>query len=183
MQHHPWHPTFHHHPQLNSYIYHPYLHSKSHLEHTLQCNINPPTNGCHHLLDLIVTMPPMVTVALTQHRLGKDMDVITEPTTTRMEDVVEPPALECDLLINFTPTPFKRFNNWYYCFSCEYDNDHEGDYCPWNICKPNHNSSVTKTNAHLFLCASLHEAHKTVLPGKLGHPIQHTWLIRAAGHK
>ncbi len=51
------------------------------------------------------------------------------------------------------------------------------------MCKSNHNPSITRANAHLFPCASLHGAHKTILPGQPGLPIQHTWLLREAGHK
>lgn len=74
----------------------------------------------------------------------------------------------------YTPNPVKRHNNWYYCFSCGYDTDHEGHNCPWDMRKPNHNPSVTRVNAHLFPGASLKGAHKTILPGQPGHPIQHT---------
>ncbi len=45
---------------------------------------------------------------------------------------------------NYTPTPFKQFNNWYYCCSSKNDTDHEGYNWPWNKTKTNYDPYVTR---------------------------------------
>ncbi len=83
---------------------------------------------------------------------------------------------------NYTSTQFNLFNNWFYCFSYEYDIYHDRYKCPWDLCISNHNPFINRANAHLFPGGSICGVCKTILPGQPGHPIQYTWLLGMPGH-
>lgn len=77
------------------------------------------------------------------------------------------------------PNQFNWFNNWNWSFCHEYNMDHKGHSCDWDMPRANHNPSMTRVNIHLFPGISLCGAQKTITPSC----ITNTGLLGAERHK
>ena len=64
------------------------------------------------------------------------------------------------------PNPYKRHNNWYYCYSCGYDVDHESPGCQYQ--RAHHQVGCTRANVDAYEAAGHRPSragkHKTILP-------------------
>ncbi len=148
----------HNHLRFNTHLYHLFIHNTGQLELDLQLNITESLNGCHHHLDFMDTTQHKEVTDLEWLQVDADVDVATDLLSRHG-------GTPCFWMQrNYTHILFKSFNNWYYCFISGYDTDHEGINCPWVMCILNHNTSVTRANAHLFPGASLCWIHKATLP-------------------
>ncbi len=68
----------------------------------------------------------------------------------------------------------KQLNNLFYYFSCGFYIDYEEYNYPWDLDKPNHNLSVTRTHAHYLVLGD--GVYKTILTSQSWYPNDHTYL-------
>ena len=79
---------------------------------------------------------------------------------------IPPPANQQARRAATPPNPYKRFDNWNYCYSCGYDVDHTSQTCQYR--KWGHQEGCTRQNAEAYEQAGHRPSkagkHKTMLP-------------------